>query len=210
MLMSNLLKGQKVWVFNSKEMWPLNSARKLKTTILAGPDAHKACACVCAHIYIFLFSCVCTCKHMSVSVCVSACVTDAHKVCVCVYVHMYICLCVCVRALVCVCVCACVTDVHKVCAFMCVHMSMFVSLFACVTDARKVWVCVCVDIYICLCLHLRLHVVFKLCTVGHSVPTTVARCVLRMSHVCFTKETLKRDLHNYLRVQQKRTTDLHR
>jgi hypothetical protein len=41
MLMSSLVKGQKVWVFNSKELWPLNSARKLKAIQLAGADASK-------------------------------------------------------------------------------------------------------------------------------------------------------------------------
>ena len=41
MLTSSLTKGQKVWVFNSKEMWPLNSARKLKAMCLAGADAQK-------------------------------------------------------------------------------------------------------------------------------------------------------------------------
>ena len=41
MLTSTLVKGLKVWVFNSKELWPLNSARKLKA---GGGVTHCGCS----------------------------------------------------------------------------------------------------------------------------------------------------------------------
>jgi hypothetical protein len=82
-------------------------------------------------------------ENMSLSACLSVCLSMSMSVCLC------LCLCLSLSLSLCVCVCLCLT--------LCESLSVCVHLYLCL------WPCVCVCVCLCICVYLCVHMCVCVC-----------------------------------------------